>query len=329
MHRGFASMSLAFKGGADSVRLKDAMASVLAERGALSVHDLTDEVRERFNVSHSNFEVGIDGQPREQLETLRALVEVTAKSRREFTYDLGDADMRIRLAGAPGRWSREELAASVGAYLQMRELAMVRAAFIKKTYYRTLSSEFGRRLSSYEYRMRNISAVLSSQGRYWIPGLPPAKNVGKQVAATITALLYEFEGRKYDVLTTPDPIIQTKGPPAGVSAPMLEPSTIWRFVRDPNVRDWVLSSARGICEGCEKPAPFESVAGPFLEVHHLRRLADGGADTVTNAVALCPNCHRRFHYSLNATQLVEAMYEKLERLERPPSEVPTTFPHVE
>ncbi|WP_444959398.1 HNH endonuclease [Microbulbifer sp. ZKSA002] len=35
---------------------------------------------------------------------------------------------------------------------------------------------------------------------------------------------------------------------------------------------------------------------PFLEVHHLRRLADNGSVTITNAVALCPNCHREFHY---------------------------------
>ena len=36
----------------------------------------------------------------------------------------------------------------------------------------------------------------------------------------------------------------------------------------------------------------------YLEVHHIDQLAKGGADTVENAVALCPNCHRKMH-SLN------------------------------
>ncbi|HXU34436.1 MAG TPA: HNH endonuclease [Thermoanaerobaculia bacterium] len=33
-----------------------------------------------------------------------------------------------------------------------------------------------------------------------------------------------------------------------------------------------------------------------MEVHHRIRLAYGGEDTVENAVALCPNCHREAHH---------------------------------
>lgn len=58
--------------------------------------------------------------------------------------------------------------------------------------------------------------------------------------------------------------------------------------------------ANGICEGCGISAPF--VTGdwtPFLEVHHLTRLADDGPDTPENVAALCPNCHRRAHYGLD------------------------------
>ena len=35
-----------------------------------------------------------------------------------------------------------------------------------------------------------------------------------------------------------------------------------------------------------------------MEVHHIKQLAKGGEDTLRNAVALCPNCHRKMH-SLN------------------------------
>lgn len=71
------------------------------------------------------------------------------------------------------------------------------------------------------------------------------------------------------------------------------------FDRNPDVVAAVLHRANGVCEQCEKPAPFirRSDGTPYLEVHHEHRLADGGEDSVTNAVALCPNCHRQAHYA--------------------------------
>ncbi len=72
------------------------------------------------------------------------------------------------------------------------------------------------------------------------------------------------------------------------------------FRRNPDVIAEVLLRADGTCEGCQRPAPFQRADGtPYLEVHHRRRLADGGDDSVENAVALCPNCHRERHYGLN------------------------------
>ena len=70
------------------------------------------------------------------------------------------------------------------------------------------------------------------------------------------------------------------------------------FIRNPDVVASVLYRAKGVCEGCHKPAPFISKKRnePYLEVHHKIRLADGGEDTVQNALALCPNCHRKSHY---------------------------------
>ncbi|WP_237149626.1 HNH endonuclease signature motif containing protein [Pseudomonas mediterranea] len=34
-------------------------------------------------------------------------------------------------------------------------------------------------------------------------------------------------------------------------------------------------------------------------MHHLNRLADDGPDLPSNVAALCPNCHRRAHYSVD------------------------------
>jgi 5-methylcytosine-specific restriction protein A len=67
------------------------------------------------------------------------------------------------------------------------------------------------------------------------------------------------------------------------------------------VRIYTLRRADGICEGCGDEAPFITASGrPFLETHHIRRPADGGPDHPRWVIALCPNCHRRAHYSHDA-----------------------------
>lgn len=70
------------------------------------------------------------------------------------------------------------------------------------------------------------------------------------------------------------------------------------FNRNATVIAAVLRRADGHCEACRQPAPFlrASDGSPFLEVHHKEPLAEGGKDTVENALALCPNCHRKAHF---------------------------------
>lgn len=70
------------------------------------------------------------------------------------------------------------------------------------------------------------------------------------------------------------------------------------YYRNADVIVEVLNRAQGACEGCGEPAPFNrrSNGTAYLEVHHIVRLADDGNDTVENAIALCPNCHRRKHF---------------------------------
>jgi hypothetical protein len=85
--------------------------------------------------------------------------------------------------------------------------------------------------------------------------------------------------------------------------------------RDPGVRADVLDRASGKCELCDKDAPFLKANGkPFLEVHHAIPLGEGGPDTVENAFALCPNCHREAHYGANK----ESFRQMLENGQRKP-----------
>ena len=90
------------------------------------------------------------------------------------------------------------------------------------------------------------------------------------------------------------------------------------FKRDPQVIAIVKRRAKGICELCGQPAPFEQDKGhPFLEVHHVVPLADGGLDQTSNAVALCPNCHRRCHYAVDRNDATEQLYSNVSELKRP------------
>lgn len=77
--------------------------------------------------------------------------------------------------------------------------------------------------------------------------------------------------------------------------------TTTTYQRNADVVAEVLERASGICERCGAPAPFIRAADgtPYLEVHHKKRLADGGEDTVENAIAVCPNCHRELHFGIN------------------------------
>ena len=87
------------------------------------------------------------------------------------------------------------------------------------------------------------------------------------------------------------------------------------FKRDPGVIAWVKQRANGLCELCEKEAPFrDRNKQPFLEVHHVFPLADNGPDTIENAVGLCPNCHRECHHGTDVEVLREYLLEKLKKL---------------
>src|SRR5690606_25299604 len=89
-------------------------------------------------------------------------------------------------------------------------------------------------------------------------------------------------------------------------ADMLPPRTrraVWHRTRRLIIAEYVHCPSRGKCEGCKQPAPFMRRNGkPYLEVHHVRPLADGGADHPLNVAAVCPNCHRRVTHGKDAAK---------------------------
>jgi 5-methylcytosine-specific restriction protein A len=98
----------------------------------------------------------------------------------------------------------------------------------------------------------------------------------------------------------------------------VERRAVYRM-RSRAVRLYVLRRAAGKCEGCGAVAPFTTVDGePYLEPHHIRRLTDGGPDDPRWVVGVCPNCHRRAHYSHDAAEYNMKLAEVVQKLEMGP-----------
>ncbi|WP_243192245.1 HNH endonuclease [Vibrio parahaemolyticus] len=109
--------------------------------------------------------------------------------------------------------------------------------------------------------------------------------------------------------------LSTFDPPVGNKKPKRKSKQTNHIQRDPLVKAWVLRYVQGVCELCESQASFIKDNGkPYMEVHHVRRLTDGGSDTIYNTVGVCPNCHRALHYSVDRDSLINTLYCNVERL---------------
>ena len=102
--------------------------------------------------------------------------------------------------------------------------------------------------------------------------------------------------------------------PGGVDQPKQREQTIIQYARSPQIRARVLERAGDTCELCSNKAPFVKEDGtPFLQIHHVTQLSQGGADTLENTVALCPNCHRHLHYGKDREEKEQKLRKYLKR----------------
>jgi 5-methylcytosine-specific restriction protein A len=101
---------------------------------------------------------------------------------------------------------------------------------------------------------------------------------------------------------------------SGADAPEAKVSDSARTVlaRSRDVVAYALARAAGICESCDHVAPFVRLDGrPYLEVHHMNRLTDGGPDMPEAVAALCPNCHRQVHYACDGAALNDKLQSRI------------------
>lgn len=230
-------------------------------------------------------------------------------------------------------WSSFELEAAVVAYLEMLRQELNGAKYVKAHFNKALRENelSSRSPGSVEMRMQNISAVMMELRLPFIPGYLPKGQVGSRVKPVLIAAIERHSGNMPWAATS-DPgtldervAVMLSQPlvdaPPGNSTPKQSISQVTVFERSPAVKAWVLKHAGPYCEGCHSVAPFEVQPGvPYLEVHHVVPLAAGGEDTVENSVALCPNCHRRCHYSHARSEFIRELYYKVPRLLPRPAE---------
>jgi 5-methylcytosine-specific restriction protein A len=234
-------------------------------------------------------------------------------------------------------WSDAELSVAVQAYLRMLHAELAGEYYNKAEVNRQLrdGALSERTVGSIEFRMRNISAALYDLKMPVILGYLPAANIGISVKEKIIAVLRANGLDSLAAFVPPSEKNFLAGKvstlrkrrlgemPRGNITPPNIISTTTTYVRDAAVKAWVLQAAKGTCEGCSHAAPFVGQDGlPYLEVHHITPLSSRGSDRISNAVALCPNCHRRCHFSSDRDEFRLDLYQRIPRLILEVSEPP-------
>ena len=86
------------------------------------------------------------------------------------------------------------------------------------------------------------------------------------------------------------------------------------YLRSEAVRVIVLNRAAGICEYCGELGFTTSNGATYLETHHVIPLSERGPDIEWNVVAICPNDHRKAHFSKDKNLIRESLISRLSKI---------------
>ncbi len=127
---------------------------------------------------------------------------------------------------------------------------------------------------------------------------------------------YEYdEFKNIKIKEVKNPLLELRKIAYNVAAKVVKKvsSTSSVYSRSSTIRAYAHERSKGVCEGCETPAPFITKNGmPYLEVHHLIPLSEGGADSPENVAAICPNCHRRTEKSKDSKKFNSNIIKKIQ-----------------
>lgn len=87
------------------------------------------------------------------------------------------------------------------------------------------------------------------------------------------------------------------------------------YERNPEIKEYLISKNGPICEYCGWQSDIADQNDQYyIEIHHLLPISQKGSDSIWNALLLCPNCHRKFHFSKNKEVLIDAALKRIKRL---------------
>jgi len=150
-----------------------------------------------------------------------------------------------------------------------------------------------------------------------------AKDINGSTRKAITFRLTQLKNSDTDLITagtTPEKptetldVLRIKALDAANMKPDKKSSAREYYERSASVAKYVLARAAGKCELCGKDASFMRRDNtPYLEPHHILRLADEGPDHPDSIAALCPNCHREVHYGVNGEMVNKRLINMKQR----------------
>ncbi len=288
---------------------------------------------------------GSTGQKRIQAAVFRAMliplpsVEVQRSIASRPQDDAGALLIEIAERGATLPWRETELRAMTKVYFWFRESrAADRHIDIKYVYdFLIRKALVGRSHADVEMAFMGISAVLDEVGEPWCKSFAPVNTYPDALRGAVldhlgcmgilevddyltTESADVLSVRTQKIFTSKRVIGGVRGKIRGNPQPKRTERKSSVYQRSPLVKAFVLDVAQGCCEMCGEEGPFQVEDWPyrFLEIHHIKRLAEGGPDTPQNAVAVCPNCHRLLHLASEAevTRARERLFSQVPRLRR-------------
>lgn len=153
--------------------------------------------------------------------------------------------------------------------------------------------------SPYEEKQKDEDGKLRT---VWVFPVKPICGGKVSIDKNIINESYEKKEKKAKRLS--DKELQEKAKESQSVKTSVRTTTTQTYERNAFVTEFAKRRAKGICQLCNEPAPFNNKTGePYLETHNIQWLSRGGSDTIDNTAALCPNCHKKMH-------IVDSEYDK-------------------
>ncbi len=129
--------------------------------------------------------------------------------------------------------------------------------------------------------------------------IPPADKVVKMAEYLHTSIDSLMDYRRHVIYSDVSPTDSNKQIVVYPTKRSLDGDRIIEVSSD--IEEVVIDMADGTCELCG--LTFQNK--DFLETHFVVWIRNGGQPTLTNTVALCPNCHRKIHFEATPADVVK------------------------